>query len=246
MAAERNDPRFLENYAEWVKLWARSAEYDDYVRHIVPPLAQMVFAEVKAHGQQGLGVDASNLLSRSLDRLGVWNYIAIGGFNVGLTAFPDLGRRYFSVFDELVKSEGKQGHVWVVAPPFQIVDVAIKVQGWIPEFERATPDFLASEKCEHIHMNVEDMVASEYSLQLAQQNSGQVPADLHLQLQPYLRDFERAFPGVAVQTEHIQARYLPTGIGAALEPLQEVYAGDGTRFWNDVVAPHFEKDLIPD
>lgn len=53
MAAESDDPRFLENYAEWVNLRPRSAEYDDHVRHIVPRLAQMVFAKVEALGKHG-------------------------------------------------------------------------------------------------------------------------------------------------------------------------------------------------
>lgn len=246
MAAESDDPRFLENYAEWVNLRPRSAEYDDHVRHIVPRLAQMVFAKVEALGQHGRCVDASNLLSRSLDRLGVWNYIAVGAFNVGLTAFPKLERRYFWVVDELDEGAGQLGHVWVVAPPFPIVDVTIKVQGWNPDFERAMPDLIASETCKHIRMDVQDMVANEFLYQFAQQNAGRVPNDLHLQMRPYLRDFEQVFPGVAVKTIHIQARYLPTGIRASLEPLQDLFAGDGTKFWNEVVAPNFDKNLITD
>ena len=63
-------------------------------------------------------------------------------------------------------------------------------------------------------------------------------------MRPYLRDFEQVFPGVAVKTIHIQARYLPTGISATLEPLQDLFAGDGTKFWNEVVAPNFDKNLI--
>lgn len=61
---------------------------------------------------------------------------------------------------------------------------------------------------------------------------------------PYLSNFERVFSGSSIVTENIEARYLPTGIRASIEPIGELFAGDGKRSWNDEVVANFDMDPI--
>lgn len=236
---ERSDPQFLALYGEWVRLRPRSATEDDRTREIIKKLSEMVLAWVEATGRTGLCVDTTNLMTRTLDRLGVWNYGVVGGFNVGLKSAPQRGRQYLWTMDDLGRGATQLGHAWVAAPPFDVVDVTIKAQGWPSDFATAMPHFLLAESCRRTTMRVTDIVSPEHR-QMWAMRLGREDAELHFRLEPSLKEIERRFPGIEATTEAIVARYLPTGIRASDTPLIAMYQGDGRRFWNEVVAPSFE------
>lgn len=124
LAAERVDPAFLEFYGAWVRARSRDAAYDGHVRRIVPKIAEIIADEIIRDGQLGVCIDASMMLTKMFEIEGVWCYAAKGSLTVSA---PDLGEpTHFWMIDD----EPAAGHVWVVAPPFEIVDVTLKGQLW--------------------------------------------------------------------------------------------------------------------
>jgi predicted DNA-binding transcriptional regulator len=53
MAAERQNPRVLERYGEWVVRRQRDMDYDTRVRAVVPRLAEILEAHLVEHGWLG-------------------------------------------------------------------------------------------------------------------------------------------------------------------------------------------------
>ena len=54
LAAERQDPSFLEFYAAWVRARRRDDAYDVHVRRVVPRMADIIADEIARDGQLGV------------------------------------------------------------------------------------------------------------------------------------------------------------------------------------------------
>src|SRR6266511_283621 len=75
----------------------------------------------------GACVDISGLLSRFLDRLGVWNYVVKGGLVLEFSATTGISPTYFWP----IMAPGNPaiaGHTWVCAPPFKVIDISASAQ----------------------------------------------------------------------------------------------------------------------
>lgn len=120
LEAERADPSFLEFYGAWVRARPRDSGYDSHARKVVPRVAQIIADEIIRDGQLGVCIDASMMLTKMLEEEGVWCYAAKGALSISEPRLEDP--THFWMIDD----EPAAGHVWVVAPPFEIVDVTLQ------------------------------------------------------------------------------------------------------------------------
>src|SRR6266540_116994 len=86
MAQEQRDPEFLVRYAEFVNLRRATPEYEAFARSQTVKAAAFLHERLVKDGRPGACVDISGLLSRFLDRLGVWNYVVKGGLVLEFSA----------------------------------------------------------------------------------------------------------------------------------------------------------------
>jgi hypothetical protein len=128
LASEVRDPTFLENYAKWVALRPRDEAYNNHVRNVVPRLTEIIATALRKDGMQGGCVAASGMLTRMLDRLGVWSFGVAGS----LTLEVERAKlwRGLQCVDDKDFPDAALGHSWVIAPPYTIVDAAIALQRW--------------------------------------------------------------------------------------------------------------------
>lgn len=239
---ETTDPSFLEKYAEWVNLRPITTSYGEHVTHTLTTIAPIIVHAFDQVGGVGRCVDVSNFTSRCLERLGIYNYIHAGGFKISLRSSPSFPSQHLWVFDQLDPGAGQLGHVWVVAPPFNIVDLSIKAQGWVPMVKAAMPEFILEKSHQPVRMKVDDMVSNEVSLEFSKR-TGIVDKELHFKIRPSLRNFTKRFPGRVTQTDEIIARYLPSAVRASDEPLHKMPA-DWIHLYNTDVAPAMNSDPI--
>lgn len=73
VAAERQNGAYLFNYSRFVADRSYSSTYLTRVRKELPLIAHAFFEELKAMGRKGACVDASLILSRILEREGIWS-----------------------------------------------------------------------------------------------------------------------------------------------------------------------------
>ena len=219
MAAEQADPRFLEVYAAWVRARPRSAEYDAHVRRVVPIIARAVEAEVASDGQLGVCVDVSMMLTKMLEEEGVWCFAVRGALTV---SSPELGDpTHFWLTD----TKPVPGHVWVVAPPFEIVDITLRTQPYERNEAELVPAVVALETAVQINPNAEDYLAPQILMQAALQRGSlshvEVPAEIARAV--------AAFPSWEVINGDTVLRYAVGGITVSDGPSLHAIT---SRQWN--------------
>lgn len=132
LEAEIQNPKLIELYAAFVRLRPRDDAYEEYARKIVPLVAQILAEEIQSDGQLGACVDAAQMLNKILEELGIWSYLVQGSMTISEPSLPCP--TYFWLFDE----KPIPGHVWVTAPPFDVIDITLKAQ----PYERHEADLL--------------------------------------------------------------------------------------------------------
>ena len=106
----------------------RDDAYNQHVRDVVPRLTEMLAAALLSDGMEGGCVAASGMMSRMLDRLGVWSFGVAGCLTLEVKT-RSLWRGLATV-DDLDFPDAALGHSWVIAPPYHVVDASLMVQRW--------------------------------------------------------------------------------------------------------------------
>ncbi|MDB5992675.1 MAG: hypothetical protein JWQ10_4078 [Herbaspirillum sp.] len=212
--AEQADPAFLETYAEYV----RSREYDSvYLEAAAEKIrraAESVSADLAADGRLGLCINASMLLSRILDRMGIWNYVAKMGVAIRFQPEPCPEPQYFYPFDHGVFAAP---HAVVVAPPFDVVDVSLKRQAYENGQEAYIPNLIVA-LGETSNWSVEELFSPIARAEI--QAYGDRPlASLRRKRPDLLRTLDR-FKPVRVECGSCSINYVTVAFGASIEPLE--------------------------
>lgn len=247
LAAERRNGAFLEQYALWVQTRPRTGAYDARVRDIVPRLAGFLADLFERENMQRSCVHVSSLMSRILDRLGVWSF-GLKGSMIAEVAHRGLWRGQ-SMCDIPDFPGAELGHSWVVAPPFVIVDGTIRLQNLPGDPMNAfTPPIVAVEDAPLIKPTVDDIVSAELRA-FYKRREGRLDSQLHHRLVPQLRAFGSDFPSRKVVSGDLVLRYVPAGVRISDVGLEEINsAGEklkGAVVWNDHVRPAFSAYIVP-
>lgn len=207
---EREDPRFLENYGEYVHLLSFSHEYLNRVRVVVSELSTFLAAELVADGRTGACIDASGALMRMLEHEGIWSCMVAGAATVLFPPESGLGRRYFS---PLVHPDNpaKTGHTWLFAPPFRVVDITLLMQGWNRRESKHIPSVILIERWEAAQADTDDLMERKLS-ELIYRTTGRAPS--MASLSPQLVQTMRKFPAFFITINGTRIKYVPTQVSA--------------------------------
>src|ERR1019366_5294415 len=93
--SEREDPRFIEHYAEYVHLRSFDMGYLERARAVILELADFLATELAADGRAGACIDAAGALMRMLEREGVWSCMVAGATVVFFPSDSGLNPQYF-------------------------------------------------------------------------------------------------------------------------------------------------------
>lgn len=236
LAAEQSDPAFLELYGAWVRSRVLNDEYKFRVRELVPTVVQLVAEEIERDGQMGVCVDASMMLTKMLEELGIWCYAVKGSLTI---SHPSLvSPTYFWMYD----TEDVAGHVWVVAPPFEIVDATIRAQPYQRDEVSFLPRTVVLETADRAVPEAKDFLApSILSSQFVM--SGPPPKDIHLKMFPDLKRVTDYFPSWDVLQGEATLRYSAAGVTVSDGP--SLYAITSRR-WNGMLAGEmFDQIILP-
>ena len=235
------DPAVLrETYARWVQLRPRDEAYDAHVRSIVPRLCELIISAFKADHWQGGCVEASTMMSRMLDRLGVWSFSVIGSTTFEVVTCDlccGFYRHDFQDFQDAVL-----GHAWVVIPPYGVVDATVALQQWGDDpITQFLPAFVAAEESRQISPHVSDVVSWRMRNYFDSMD-GHLDEALHLRLEPDLMKFGMDFPAVQIEDGPLNMRYVPVQIYMSDGPLETInqdgaMGRSGGQIWEQVVAP---------
>ncbi len=243
LRAESADASFLEQYAHWVALRPRDPAYDTHVRDVVPRLTNLLAETLRADGMIGGCVAAVGMMTRVLDRLKVWSFGVHGCLTLEVKS-QKLWRG-FATCDDVDFEGGVQGHSWVVAPPYGIVDASLILQRLagdpIQRFVPAT--LLCDTELKIVTPDVTDVVSARRREQFARQD-GRFDSQLHHRLEPRLRKFGQSFPAVELTKGELRLRYVPIAIRQTDVPLEQINSEGrvgrpAINIWRETIAPAF-------
>lgn len=236
LAAEQSDPSFLELYGAWV----RSCEFDDNyksrVRELVPIIVQTVADEIKRDGQLGVCMDVSMMLTKVLEELGIWCYAVRGSLTISHPSLNDP--THFWMYDD----EDVAGHVWVVAPPFEIIDATVRTQPYQRGETKFLPQTVVLETADRAHPEAKDFVSPSI-LTRQFMMSGPLPKDVHLKMFPDLKRVTEYFPSWDVCHDDTTLRYSAAGVTVSDGPSLHSIT---SRKWNGLLAGEmFDQVILP-
>ncbi len=220
--AEADDPIFLENYAELIESQTYSEAYIERVRAIVPKVVEFLSAELARDGRLGACIDASLVLTKILERLGIWNYVSGGSLTIDFDQDTGVGTRYWAHFVE-PGAEAKVGHAWVTAPPFKVIDLTIRQQQFTQDQAPFLPRFVLSEQFTSVAgVSLDDMV--DQDLQAKCRKAGISPPSIHEFMRTDGRGAARFMNKIhpfAIRTARATLKYFPCMMGAPLEAFED-------------------------
>ncbi len=241
MAAEKDDPLFLENYARFVDTRTFSPEYLTLAKVEIPLIASICQQELVADGRLGACIDIGMILSRILEHEGFWNYQVKGSVTVKFPQTSGIGNRYFWSYD--VIPHGQQSfaaaHSWIVTPPFTVVDVAIRQQPY-KRGRELLPDMVLSDNATGAKVTIDDVFSPDI---IAFARAKQVPkSKIARTYAPHWLQFSQDFPGTEVTIGEIRLVYIPVAIGAPDLPFEKMNGAHfngrlGIEIYNDLVVP---------
>jgi hypothetical protein len=219
-AAERKDPALFQRYAEFIEATRFSDEYVARARRAIPKIAAYLRAELARDGQEGACVDCSLALSKILEKLGIWNYVAAGSVTVEFDPQTGLPTQHWP---HLLGSEKGVGHAWVSAPPFRVIDLTINQQRNAQRIRPHLPEMIVSETCEPVaEIGLDDLLHPDLQHHILTQY-GELPT-IHqvMERKPEIARLLRTFRPFGVRTGAIFAKYIPCCMTALEEPFEAI------------------------
>lgn len=214
---ERKDARFLELYARYVEARQYAPDYLVVAERKIEIAARALERAIADDGRMGACVDASGMLARMLDRLGVWNYVAKATLTISFPEASGIDDRYFWVIDE---GEFTAAHAVVVAPPFGIVDVTVRHQPYTEQEAALVPPITLAKEWQPARWTESDLANHAILGALAARH---IPFEMFLKQQtPHMLDVMQVLPARSVRVGDAVLKYIVVAVGGTNEPLEEI------------------------
>lgn len=239
-AQEAIEKSLLDSYAAFV----RSGEYDaSYLESAIAAIqiaGEVLNNELARDGRLGACIDTAMVLSRILDRHGIWNYVVKGALVIKFPKGSGIPTLYLWPFD---KGEFDAAHAWVHAPPFEVIDIALRYQEYGYEIDDYVPEMVLAEGLIEAKVNEDDLFSPYARAQLLRRR---VPSGSFIQhVMPDLFQFWEEFPPAEVFVDRLKLKYIGTGISASERPLEEIKSLElsgrtGIQIYEELVKPRLD------
>ena len=205
--AEQAQPGYLNTYARYVRDRTYTEGYLARSEAIIQGAATLLSRELKADGRSNLCVTASKVLSKILEREKVWNYIVVGAFSVSIRIDGRWQTHSFYPFDVRPVDAA---HAWVVAPPFNIIDLTLRQQRYPGPAAAYLPDKLLTSYTFGADVASRDVCAP--ALLLGLRLKGFTDDEVLDRAFSSFKHFSTIFPPEVMQTASATLKYVPTRI----------------------------------
>jgi hypothetical protein len=147
---ERENPEILDEYARFVVERKQTDEERARVRRLVPDIAARIAASATPAEISRRCLQISYVLLRSLEAAGIWSFVVHGSVGFEFDRSLHLEHSFHWVRDHADTPAATMGHLWVVAPPFRIVDCTVRHQAWQHGEGEHVPSPLLAEQVQEV------------------------------------------------------------------------------------------------
>jgi hypothetical protein len=214
--AERLNPNYLNNSAFFVASRPYSEEYLKQAEVIITKAATLLHKHLKENGRQGACVDITGILSRILEKHGVWCASIKGSCTV---EFPPSSNEEATYFWSVDNREFTAGHSWLFAPPFNIVDITIGEQAYSGKKKKYMPKLILAKGGTNSTAEIEDIISPTAISDMQRQG---IPRTRLLESGvSQMEEVQRFFPVKIVESyKGVSFKFCPVAIHASEEPLE--------------------------
>lgn len=218
---EKRNPLYLSKYAEYVLKKEYQADYINYVRRAVPDLAAYLYGVLNRDGRKGACIDLSMAFSRMLDKLGIWNYCAKGALTITFDSALAIPPTHFQPW--MAKDNpALDGHVWIVAPPYKIIDLTVKHQPYANDESKYVPNYVLTESTETAEWGITDIVEPAARIEFLQQFGRKISKNDILIYGHFYKHFIDRFGVAEIAINNAKFKYICTGTGASEADLEGI------------------------
>lgn len=207
---EQLNPAILNNYASFVKQRKYDENYVKMVEEKLPIICNILHEELLKEKRQGACIDMSMALSRILESEKIWNYAVKGSLTITFSKGSFIGTKYFWTIDQ---GEFAAAHAWLVVPPFNIVDLAIKEQPYKDQEKKYLPDTILQKQTKLSEVDLEDIIEPNILLDLKKiYRNNTVKIMSHIS--ENMTQFSHFFVPEIFEKQDTKFKYTPVGIAA--------------------------------
>lgn len=244
---EQNDAAFLESYGRFVRDRAYDEAYLDRARLLVPAIATALHDAYAGIDRRRSCMDASLALSKMLEEAGIWNFVVRGAFSAELVGAPE-SVQILHAFGQMDDASNVMGHVWLFAPPFVVVDVTAKLQGYAAGSALEAQIEKVVFVTDHIEITPSVQLLVDAETRQRAMALG-YPDLIETFSNPAADRFLREFPGMEAIINGTKFSYLPTAITAPDVAFDVIGTGPGGMpakpLWTDIIRPTIERRFGP-
>lgn len=243
LTAERGNPAFLFNYGRFVHWQGYDSAYLARAEHSIRIAAEEVHRGLRIQNLHGACIVSSMILQRILDRHGVWSCMVKGA----LHATNADGSRFFGIYpiDRDAPAGKENGHVWLYAPPFQVVDVTLNLQEEDASITSHLPNTVLAKDAEFDRrVSIEELFHPKL-LKFMDDRGYTAPFVLRKNLPEYEPEIAKDFGAYVVLHGDVTLRYITARFSGADDVLEKVngYAVNGKsafEFYKTEIKPKLD------
>ena len=217
---EAKVPHYLDNYARFVQQQPYSLSYLDRAEPIIHVVSEELQLALKDDGPAEAYAEATFVMSRILEREGVWNYVASGALSMTFPSGSGFEPFSFPAFNVQAGKPIYCSYHWVVAPPFQIIDFEIQACRYPYPFNHLLPKIVWEPSGESATADLSDFFGANALKEIA--NTGMTLDEaLDHYLPNYRSSFAHDFVPRSINRMDTQLKYVPTGVAVAENSLEQ-------------------------
>jgi hypothetical protein len=240
LRAEMVDPKALNMVARLVEARSYTPIELQEAERKIRIAAEAVAHRVARDGRHGLCVVASGVLSRMLDKLGIWNYTAKTNLTIHFPRSVSVEPLYFYAIDT---GHFVAPHAIVVAPPFTVVDVTVRHQMYDKDaMAQWLPMMAFTREFRPYRVTATELIAPEARALMRRQG---ITAESYLTRErPAMLELMKQLPSREVPLDGGRLGYAVLAVGGYQERLEELH---GQNCSIDGLSPIeiFERDVLP-
>jgi hypothetical protein len=217
---EQKRPNYLDNYARFVQQQHYSLSYLDRAEPIIHVASEEMQLALKEDGSAEAHAEAPYVMSRILEREGVWNFVASGSLTMTFPAGSGFEPFAFPALNLQCGQTIDCSYHWVVAPPFQIIDIAIQACRYPYPFNHLLPKIVWEPSGELTTGELGDFFGPMALKEIARTGMTLDEA-LDLYFPTYRHGFSADFPARSITRLGAQLKYVQTRVKVSEQSLEQ-------------------------
>ncbi len=239
---EKQYPDFLNNYAYYVHTKTYDEDYLSQAEEDIPFISKLLHGELVKDGRLGACIDLSMVLSRVLEVEGYWNYMVKGALAIEYPKGSGISTSYYWPIDTDVRI--KAGHVWLSAPPFNVIDISIKQQPYKRGRSRYLPDYVFDKSISDCDIDVEEVCSPDVIMDLIGRGAGK--SEILSIVAPNLSNISKVLRPTVHSYSGTMIKYSPVSTSAPEEGLEKITSlrlgkKYGIEIYNDIIKPALQQ-----